>query len=619
MGGDANEIRTRFRSPDSGPIHGSVAVTRAALMKRAEGGADINRISRVRRSIRTVVMWVCVFAITLATPFAAPGSVAAATGSFATIASMLSGRAAHTMTVLPTGKVLVVGGYNARPSAELYDAANRTFAVTGATISPRVGHTATLLATGKVLVAGGAADIGAIGTAELYDPTTGTFAPTGSLINARFGHTATRLADGRVLVAGGTGGGAASTTAEIYDPLTGNFSLTSAMTTGRFAHTATALGNGKVLIAGGGSGVGLATGPASAELYDPLTGTFMPTGSMSVGRIYGTATALPSGNILVTGGFPCVPCGPHRSADVYDTATGTFTSGGLMTTGRGRHAAAPLPDGAVLVVGGFDDYPFLGRSLASAEVYDPRTNNFAVTASMTTPRGDLVTQPLPSGDVLVTGGYQMCCGPTAAAELFIPVVPDVTPPLVIASLSALPNADGWNSGSVTVTWSVSDPESGIASSTGCDSVTLAADTPGTTLICSATNGSGLTASVSVTVRIDSTAPTVTCTVEPSLIWPPNHKLVETVATVSIGDELSGPIGFVLGSLTSNETDDAADDGTTVNDIEEFTLGTADTSGLLRAERSGSGTGRTYTLTYTALDRAGNSASATCAVTVPLDR
>lgn len=568
------------------------------------------------RSTRLAILALILAAISLAIPVAV-AHTAAATGSFATTGSMLSGRAGHTMTTLTTGKVLVVGGFNARPSAELYDPATGGFAITGATISERMNHTATLLANGRVLIAGGAANIGAIGTAELYDAVTGTFVPTGSLANPRFGHTATRLADGRVLIAGGTGGGSASATAEIYDPVTGTFSFTGAMTTGRFAHAAAALQDGKVLIAGGGLGLGGTTGPASAELYDPVAGTFASTGTLSVGRVYATATAMASGKVLVAGGFPCVPCGPHRSAEIYDPTTGAFTGAGLMTAGRGRHAATRLPDGTVLVVGGYDDYPFLGRSLASAEIYDPITNAFAVTGSMATPRGDLTVESLHDRRVLVTGGFQMCCGPTSAAELFTPVIADATPPLIVASLSALPNAEGWNRGAVTVTWHVSDPESGIAASAGCDPITLAMETAGTTITCSATNGAGLAASQSVTIRIDSTSPTIACTMDPSSMWPPDHQLVATTATVTVDDELSGPSGFMLESATSNESDNGADDGNTDNDVQGFSVGTPDTTGFLRAERSGSGSGRTYTLTYTGVDRAGNAATVGCEVTVPL--
>jgi hypothetical protein len=88
---------------------------------------------------------------------------------------------------------------------------------------------------------------------------------------------------------------------------------------------------------------------------------------------------------------------------------------------------------------------------------------------------------------------------------------DTTPPEINATVTGQQGNNGWYTGDVTVEWSVSDPESGIASSTGCETITLAADTTGTTLTCSATNGVGLSNSASVTIQLDKTPPTVTVT------------------------------------------------------------------------------------------------------------
>ena len=95
----------------------------------------------------------------------------------------------HTATLLPNGKVLVAGGYRLQrldlASAELYDPASGTWTATGSLATARAGHTATLLPNGKVLVAGGYGNSGYLASAELYDPASGTWTATGSLATAR--------------------------------------------------------------------------------------------------------------------------------------------------------------------------------------------------------------------------------------------------------------------------------------------------------------------------------------------------------------------------------------------------------------------------------------------------
>jgi hypothetical protein len=86
---------------------------------------------------------------------------------------------------------------------------------------------------------------------------------------------------------------------------------------------------------------------------------------------------------------------------------------------------------------------------------------------------------------------------------------DLTPPVVTFNIVGTKGANGWYTSNVTVSWSFSDAESGIKSwSAGCNSTTLVNDTPGTVLSCSATNTVDVTSAVSVTIRIDKTAPSV---------------------------------------------------------------------------------------------------------------
>jgi len=114
---------------------------------------------------------------------------------------------------------------------------------------------------------------------------------------------------------------------------------------------------------------------------------------------------------------------------------------------------------------------------------------------------------------------------------------------------------------------------------------------------------------------DTTPPTITASVMPSILWPPNHSLRDIVANVSVQDNCPN-VGFVLSSIVSNEPDNGVGDGNTVNDVQGAAFGTADTAFQLRAERSGVGDGRTYTVTYTATDGSQNQTLAQAVVTVP---
>jgi hypothetical protein len=153
-------------------------------------------------------------------------------------------------------------------------------------IIPRCCASATLLQNGQVLIAGGTSTfVKSFDSAEVYDPATGTFTPVGAMTIGRSGHTATLLNNGRVLIAGGSQnprGAFTMPTAELYNPDTKSFEPTGNMHSSRAGHTATLTPEGKVLIAGGYTqgGPGGMSGPVrTKELYDPQTGTFSLIGS----------------------------------------------------------------------------------------------------------------------------------------------------------------------------------------------------------------------------------------------------------------------------------------------------------------------------------------------------
>ena len=130
-------------------------------------------------------------------------------------------------------------------------------------------------------------------------------------------------------------------------------------------------------------------------------------------------------------------------------------------------------------------------------------------------------------------------------------------------------------------------------------------------------GASDTDTVTVTV-IDTLPPAVTLVMSPSRLWPPNHKMKTVQALLTIAD--CDPNTTVeLVSVSSNEPDNGLGDGDTTGDIAGATLGTDDRSVQVRAERSGTGTGRIYTFVYRVTDGSGNATEASAAVTVPHDQ
>lgn len=176
------------------------------------------------------------------------------------------------------------------------------------------------------------------------------------------------------------------------------WSPTGSMSVERFLPSVVALSNGKVLVAGGSSSMG--TQYASAEVYDPATGSFTPTGSMGSPRSLAAAAPLPDGRAIIIGGFNSVDS-ELATTQIYDPASGTFSPGGDLETARHSATASPLPDGRVLVAGG---QGFFGN-YSSAEIYDPSTDTFSPTTPMSIARQGAMAAPLPDGRVLVAGGF----------------------------------------------------------------------------------------------------------------------------------------------------------------------------------------------------------------------
>ena len=301
----------------------------------------------------------------------------------------------------------------------------------------RGGAFAVALPSGQVLIAGGYNANGLLTSAELFNAASDTFtdlAGSGhSLAEARWRAVAAMLPSGQVLVAGGENTGGRLSSAELFNPATNTFTrLTGSgqsLTEARVGAVAAALPSGLVLVAGGYSGSSYLS---SAELFNPASDTFTKlTGagqSLSQTRDNGVAATLPSGQVLVAGGEN--GGGRLSSAELFNPATDAFSkltgAGQVLTEPRGGAIAATLPSGQVLIAGGEAQPPEppvlpTPRPLSSAELFNPATDTFTkLGQSLNEPRDDGVAAMLPSGQVLIAGGYAGKLNYLSSAELFIP-------------------------------------------------------------------------------------------------------------------------------------------------------------------------------------------------------
>ncbi|MBO9667486.1 MAG: hypothetical protein J7501_11825 [Bdellovibrio sp.] len=325
-------------------------------------------------------------------------------------------RVFNTATVLNNGKILVVGGMSLNSnlatltSAEIFDPVTSKWSDAAPMTNRRGRHTATLLPSGKVLIVGGSSLNTYVGDAVLYDPDDNTWSSAGSLAIARDSHSATLLNDGRVLIAGGSTAAGYTNSMEVYDPSNNTWAtLSTTLPQTRSGHAAVKLQNGKIFFVGGGN-TSLHTATA---IFDPTTETWAGvTPSLASGRSNLTATLLADGKVAVLGGASFTGT-PYPELYLFNPdSPAAFASGAPLSAGRYNHTAT-LANGVLIVTGGQNSYSTFYQDTL---IYIPHADAWKTIATLKNGNRAMHTASI-SGDYLfLLNGVTETSSPVNMAE-----------------------------------------------------------------------------------------------------------------------------------------------------------------------------------------------------------
>jgi hypothetical protein len=327
-------------------------------------------------------------------------------------------RAAHSATLLPGGKVLIAAGFRKGPNkhsqlysktAELYDPFTRQFTYTGSLHIARCGQTATLLPGGDVLITGGNNDTPRLASAELYNAGTGVWTRLPDMLSGREGHRAVLLTNGKVLIVGGSND--PDLYAELYNPSTRTFERAGPSPFHPSGSTVVQLRDGRVFISGGFQDK---VAVQSSMIYDPATNQFTRAANLGIVKHKTGAALLPDGRVIIIGGSDNRDWnGKYSSTEIYDPGKNTFTQGPDLHFPRFKlnNAVVTLRNGAIVVAGGNDHI----------EILRPNDTAFSLAATMDQPYYFSTATLLPSGSILLAGGYGNDAQCIGKAWLFNPM------------------------------------------------------------------------------------------------------------------------------------------------------------------------------------------------------
>jgi len=340
---------------------------------------------------------------------------AAGDGSWTRAESLPRGLWGSGSVLLGDGRLMVVGGATGSSSNDataavyIYDPGTDHWTAATQMLQPRAYPMVVRLADGSVLVAGGSHNGQPLDTAERYNPSNGTWVAAGRLNLPRTQGSLVLLQDGRALATGGgiegSPGWSSTASVELFDPTKGVWTIGPPMSEPRARHTATLLPGGDVLVTGGATtfhgNVGSVT--ASAQIFSPRTNTWRPAAPMSIPRYVHQAALLANGRVLVAGGWSATSNSDvsKASVEIYDPVANRWAAAGPLVTARAEFVMVRLLDGRLLAVAGVDRSYHV---MDSAELFDPGSGTWQLTGKLAEAKMWPAAVVLADGRVLIAGG-----------------------------------------------------------------------------------------------------------------------------------------------------------------------------------------------------------------------